>query len=658
MSSGLASDEVAEDYKNSLEDLTNNDRFQISNLTVIAKENTEHAMAISRVLENHIRTTPPAQKLPALYVVDSIVKNVGTPYTLFLGRNLYQTFMNAYTLVDSQTRKKLDEMLKTWKEPVPGSLDTRPVFPPEITRSIESALIKARTAALQQQQARTQQDILARGRVGTPPAWNSTPTPPQGMGRHPPAANQALPMHYQRNGSGHGYPPSQGESYSSRGTPTPQAQPRSTEVDLAVLNRDIEALIATARNDFANNPLDPSIQQRLKALLDLQGILQRQELTQEQLKLVRDQVSALAPKPAMPAPQAMAPSVPAVSTPPMATPPAQTLSQPLQQLLNPGTLAGLLKATATRQQPTPPPQIHNILPQMPTNTTAPQPSVSAAPENPLIAALRAQGLLPPASAPPAPFTAAPPPNVTPAFPLIVPGQVRVTPPVATPQTQQGTSNAQINVQMSTASIKIPRQMLISSLYETRSNRCGTCGQRFFATEEGKEKKARHLDWHFRTNQRMSEAARRAQNRSWYVDERDWIKSREAGDEQDLAETEASAEGVAGADGAATKKGPPKQWIHAPNDATLRNTPCPICQEKFESTWSEDVQDWIWQDAVKVGSRVYHASCYAEVTNNGPTPASRGTPSGRTGTPESVLGKRKAEGTDSPGSNVRIKTEPV
>lgn len=56
MSSGLASDEVAEDYKNSLEDLKTNDRFQISNLTVIAKENTEHAMAISRVLENHIRT--------------------------------------------------------------------------------------------------------------------------------------------------------------------------------------------------------------------------------------------------------------------------------------------------------------------------------------------------------------------------------------------------------------------------------------------------------------------------------------------------------------------------------------------------------------------------------------------------------------------------
>ena len=66
MSAGLASDEVAEDYKNSLEDLTGNDKFQISNLTVIAKENTEHAMAISRVLENHIRTV--GHFLPFLFL--------------------------------------------------------------------------------------------------------------------------------------------------------------------------------------------------------------------------------------------------------------------------------------------------------------------------------------------------------------------------------------------------------------------------------------------------------------------------------------------------------------------------------------------------------------------------------------------------------------
>lgn len=120
---------------------------------------------------------------------------------------MYQTFMNAYTLVDSQTRKKLDEMLKTWKEPVPGSLDTRPVFPVEITRSIENALIKARTAALQQQQARGQHELLGRGRgVTTPPNWTHSPTPPLASSRYPSSSGQNLGPQY-----GHGHQPAVSE---------------------------------------------------------------------------------------------------------------------------------------------------------------------------------------------------------------------------------------------------------------------------------------------------------------------------------------------------------------------------------------------------------------------------------------------------------------
>lgn len=209
-------------------------------------------------------------------------------------------------------------------------------------------------------------------------------------------------------------------------------------------------MIAAARGDFANNPLDPSVQQRLKALLDLQGILQRQELTQEQLKLVRDQVSALGPKPpVIPTPQAVPPTIP-VSTPNMATPPAPGVSQPLQQLLNPGTLAELVKATAARQQPTPPPQAPSILPQMPIGNGTPQPAVTSTPENPLIAALRGRGLLPTASAPPA---SAPPPNLASAFPFIVPNQVQFKPPVQVPQVPS-LSEATMDVQMNTASIKM------------------------------------------------------------------------------------------------------------------------------------------------------------------------------------------------------------
>jgi pre-mRNA cleavage complex 2 protein Pcf11 len=129
------------------------------------------------------------KKLPAFYVLDSVVKNVGTPYTLFFGRQLYSTFMEAYALVDNSTRRKMDEMLKTWKEPVPGSMDTRPVFPPEITRPIENALIKARTSALQQEQMRSQQQGYGRGRPIQAP-YRDNPTPPGAVRLTP---HQALP---------------------------------------------------------------------------------------------------------------------------------------------------------------------------------------------------------------------------------------------------------------------------------------------------------------------------------------------------------------------------------------------------------------------------------------------------------------------------------
>jgi len=63
--SSLPSAEVAADFKDALQDLKVNSRPEISTLTVIAKENTEHAQAISRELENHIRTVREACDLCA-----------------------------------------------------------------------------------------------------------------------------------------------------------------------------------------------------------------------------------------------------------------------------------------------------------------------------------------------------------------------------------------------------------------------------------------------------------------------------------------------------------------------------------------------------------------------------------------------------------------
>lgn len=123
------------------------------------------------------------------------MKNVGTPYTLFFGRQLYATFMEAYALVDNNVRRKMDEMLKTWKEPVPGSMDTRPVFPPEVTRPIENALIKAKTSFLQahQEHMRSQQQLTNRGRqMSSQTPYRETSTP-QNLYRQP----QPQPQHQQ-----------------------------------------------------------------------------------------------------------------------------------------------------------------------------------------------------------------------------------------------------------------------------------------------------------------------------------------------------------------------------------------------------------------------------------------------------------------------------
>lgn len=59
-------------------------------------------------------------------------------------------------------------------------------------------------------------------------------------------------------------------------------------------------------------------------------------------------------------------------------------------------------------------------------------------------------------------------------------------------------------------------------------------------------------------------------------------------------------------------------------------------------WLDDAQEFVWMDAIKIGDRIYHASCHAEAKKDGGS-----TPTYHRGTPEPVLGKRKNEVGDMP-----------
>ncbi|MCJ1390819.1 hypothetical protein MMC18_003680 [Xylographa bjoerkii] len=665
MSGGHLSEEVAEDYKSGLEFLTTNDRYGINNLTVIAKENTEHADAISKVLEERIRTAPPNQKLPALYVLDSIAKNIGTPYTLFLGHNLYRTFMGAYSLVDHQVRKKLDEMLKTWKNPVPGSIDIRPVFPVEITRTIDTALIKARTAAVERQQQNQRVDMLRQRAAATTPAtaWRNTSTPPQKMAQYPPPTTQGYVQNPILNGQ---FPtPSPYPPYSQyvppQATPAQYQQPSQPQANYQPLPnvfsllQDIEILIITTKDQFARNPYDQPLQTRLKALLDLQTVLKTQQVPPQMLQAARDQITIIqnAPIPSQPPTPQAAPAAaahPLVQAQYQSMPTAST-PVPAPVLPSATSLADLLASVAKSKQapllaaPNPTLPILQHLPNSLQVQPIAPPAAGTA-ENPLIASLRAAGILPPAGSTPVNGSSVPAQTQPPYLPRLPHTN---TPPLqlanlVRPPLQEIRNDVEFN----SASLKVPRPHLITKLYEARPNQCSTCGRRFLMTEEGRTRKARHLDWHFRTNQRLADSAKRGQSRSWYVDELEWIRSREK-EEGDNESQNGGKDAKTLAAAAAVKNDPKTKFILAPSDKALESLPCPICQEKFNLSFNDEVQDWVWMDAEKIGSRIYHASCYSELQKDGAN-----TP--RTSTPDSVLGKRKAEVLNSNPSPAKIKKE--
>lgn len=85
--------------------------------------------------------------------------------------------MLAYSQVDQAVRRKLEEMLKTWREPVPGSLSSTPVFPLQATQSIMDALnrFKASTAGRAAQAPIRAPSVVQAQAVN----YRHTPTPPQ-----------------------------------------------------------------------------------------------------------------------------------------------------------------------------------------------------------------------------------------------------------------------------------------------------------------------------------------------------------------------------------------------------------------------------------------------------------------------------------------------
>ncbi|CAN8103797.1 unnamed protein product [Discula destructiva] len=689
---------MVDDWRAAVEDLKDNVRHEIITLTNLARELTTIAYPIADVLEQHIKKAPPQRKLPAIYLLDSIVKNVGTPYTLFFGKNLYQTFMEVYASVDQRTRQKLEEMLQTWKEPVPGSIDSTPVFPPDVIRPIENALLKARTTALQAQQEQARRQMGSRGSRPPMPGFRATPTPPNA--RQPfkqptyPAANGA------RSASAFGqqtylqplpYPATTPQPPPSTPVVAPFAPPQTLygasaaqpEISIDSLNSNIEQLIVAVGTALGRSPHSPDIQTELKALMALQGLLRdkHRNLPREHLVAVRNQVDHLAVKygASFTARQSVTPTPPIAAAPfhapmhyhqqgplsvaPVAPTPPAAASVSLDSLFGRGALAALLnRSSATPQPPrAPTPQtaaaaISDLRSPVPTRA---EPAAPATPDPmALLSALRGSGLLPPSvpqrgpsqtvvAQPPAP---SPPVAATPTTTPLDLASILAKAQTIAATAKAGPVLSSGGFQLTATSLKQFRPHLFRALYDGLGPPCTQCGRRFATDDEGKQKKTAHMDWHFRVHQRMIEAEKRGQHRSWYVDQVDWLRNVES---VDLDQTE-KQDDASNANAAAAAK-PQIRFIRVPDRDDNTNSVCPICQEKFETKWLDEAQEWVWMDVVKVGDRAFHASCYVEVTKESAASAPL-YGGGSRATPDRVLGKRKAEDEILSVRDGRVKTE--
>ncbi|XP_028370436.1 pre-mRNA cleavage complex 2 protein Pcf11 isoform X2 [Phyllostomus discolor] len=114
-----AREDACRDYQSSLEDLTFNSKPHINMLTILAEENLPFAKEIVSLIEAQTAKAPSSEKLPVMYLMDSIVKNVGREYLTAFTKNLVATFICVFEKVDENTRKSLFKLRSTWDEIFP-----------------------------------------------------------------------------------------------------------------------------------------------------------------------------------------------------------------------------------------------------------------------------------------------------------------------------------------------------------------------------------------------------------------------------------------------------------------------------------------------------------------------------------------------------------
>ena len=109
------------EYKASLNDLSFNSKPLINMLTMLSEDYKDSkAPQIVRCIEQRLHSVSADKKLPLLYLLDSICKNVGHIYVTLFTQNIVSTFCETFEKVDEKTRLSLYKLRQTWSSIFPA----------------------------------------------------------------------------------------------------------------------------------------------------------------------------------------------------------------------------------------------------------------------------------------------------------------------------------------------------------------------------------------------------------------------------------------------------------------------------------------------------------------------------------------------------------